>query len=109
MNHLLGGTGYITHLATVWPEGELAIWRQLESGDYRAAQATIMARVWPWGDFRGKMARRTSGEAPPVRAALDLVGRPGGPSRLPSRDLHPEERAELRTLLIDIGVPNVLP
>jgi 4-hydroxy-tetrahydrodipicolinate synthase len=107
MNHMLGGVGYITHLATIWPEGELAIWRELETGAYRAAQDRIMAAAWPWQDFRAKMARRTSGEAPPVRAGLDLVGRPGGPSRLPSRSLDAGERDELRALLQQIGVPDV--
>jgi len=107
MNHMLGGTGYITHLATIWPECDLGIWQQLEAGDYRAAQDRIMATIWPWRDFRRKMARRTSGEAPPVRAGLELVGRPGGPSRLPSRSLNAEERNELRSLLQQIGAPDV--
>jgi dihydrodipicolinate synthase/N-acetylneuraminate lyase len=66
-----------------------------------------MAVNWPWGEFRSKMAQRTSGESPPVKAALDLLGRYGGPSRLPSRTLTAEERAELRELLLAWGVPNV--
>jgi dihydrodipicolinate synthase/N-acetylneuraminate lyase len=107
MNHMMGGTGYITHLATVWPECDLGIWKQLEAGKYRVAQERIMETMWPWRDFRGKMARRISGEAPPVRAALELVGRPGGPSRLPARALNSEERNDLRLLLQQIGVPNV--
>jgi len=108
MNHMLGGTGYITHLATIWPEYELDTWRELEAGNYRVAQDRIMTVVWPWYDFRAKMARRTSGEAPPVRAGLELVGRPGGPSRLPSRSLNAEERDELRDLLQQMGAPHVL-
>ncbi len=108
MTHLLGGTGFITHLATIWPEHDLSVWQLLEAGDYAAAQQKIMAVNWPWGEFRGKMAARTSGESPPVKAALELVGRRGGPSRLPSRSLNAEERAELRALLLRIGVPNVV-
>lgn len=105
MNHLLGGTGFITHLATIWPEHDIAIWRLLQAGDYAAAQAQIMAVNWPWGEFRSKMSRRTSGESPPVKAALDLLGRYGGPSRLPSRTLTVGDRAELRELLLGWGVP----
>ena len=108
MNHMLGGTGMITHLATIWPEHDLSVWKLLEGGDYAAAQQKIMAVNWPWGEFRGKMAARTSGESPPVKAALELTGRQGGPSRLPSRGLNPDERAELRALLIRLGVPNVV-
>lgn len=107
MNHLLGGTGYITHLATVWPEHDVAVWQLLEAGDYKAAQETITAVNWPWYAFRGKMSRRTGGESPTVKAALEICGRPGGPSRLPSRALSAAERAELRELLRSIGVPQV--
>lgn len=107
MNHMLGGTGYITHLATIWPENDLAIFRDLEAGNYMAAHERIAKTLWPWRDFRGKMARATSGEAPPVRAALEMIGRPGGAARLPSRSLTAAERDELRQLLIQIGVPGV--
>ena len=108
MTHLLGGTGFITHLATIWPEHDIGIWKLMQEVQYAAAQEQIMAVNWRWGEFRGKMARRTSGESPPVKAALDLLGRYGGPSRLPSRTLNNEERAELRSLLLEWGVPNVM-
>ena len=107
MNHLLGGTGYITHLATVWPEHDLEVWRLLEAGEYHAAQATIAAANWPWIDFRVKMWKRTGAESPVVKEALELCGRSGGPSRLPTRSLNEEECAELRELLVRIGVPDV--
>ena len=107
MNHMLGGTGFITHLATIWPQHDIAVWKLLETGDYVTAQQKIRAVNWPWGEFRGKMAQRTSGESPPVKAALDLVGRYGGPSRLPSRSLTEAEREELRQLLLQIGVPAI--
>jgi 4-hydroxy-tetrahydrodipicolinate synthase len=109
MTHMLGGTGVITHLATVWPDHDLAVWTLLEAGDYAAAQKRITAVNWPWYDFRCKMGARTGGESPTVKAALELCGRPGGPSRLPSRALTDDERAELRDLLLRIGVPGVSP
>ncbi len=105
MNHMLGGTGYITHLATVWPEHDLSVWKLLEAGEYQAAQQKIQNVNWPWLKFRGKMGSRTSAESPPVKAALDLLGRHGGPSRLPSRTLNSDERDELKQLLLRIGVP----
>jgi len=108
MNQLLGGTGFITHLATVWPEHDLAVWDLLQAGDYKEAQQRISAANWPWQEFRGKMWKRTGAESPVVKAALELCGRPGGPSRLPTRELNAEERAELREVLVTIGVPDVL-
>ncbi len=107
MTHLLGGTGYITHLATVWPEHDVSVWKLMETGDYRAAQEKLSATNWPWSDFRGKMWKRTGAESPVVKAALEICGRPGGPSRLPTRSLDQEERTELRDLLKRIGVPTV--
>ncbi len=105
MNHVLGGTGYITHLCTIWPEHDLSVWRLMEAGDYPAAQEKITTVNWLWSDFRGKMWKRTGAESPVVHAALELCGRPGGPSRLPTRQLDDTERKELRELLIRIGVP----
>ncbi len=107
MNRMLGGTGYITHLATIWPEHDSAVWQLLEAGDYAAAQQKITAANWPWLDFRIKMWKRTGSESPVVKAALDLCGRPGGPSRLPTRSLNDQERGELKQLLLRIGVPGV--
>ncbi len=107
MTHLMGGTGYITHLATIWPEHDLEVWRLLEEGDYHAAQQKITAANWPWYDFRVKMFKRTGCESPVIKTALELCGRPGGPTRLPARSLNDDERAELRALLTSIGVPDV--
>jgi 4-hydroxy-tetrahydrodipicolinate synthase len=106
MNRMMGGTGYITHLATVWPEHDLEVWRLLEAGEYESAQQQISKANWPWSDFRGKIWKRTGGESAVVKAALEICGRPGGPSRLPTRALNNEEHAELERLLRSIGVPN---
>ncbi len=105
MNHLLGGTGYITHLCTIWPEHDLSVWKLLEAGDYVAAQQKLTSVNWPWGQFRGKMWQRTGAESPVVSAALKICGRPSGPNRLPTRSLNEEELAELRGILLEIGVP----
>jgi 4-hydroxy-tetrahydrodipicolinate synthase len=107
LTHLLGGHGFITHLATVWPEHELKIWQLSQSARYNEAMDMNTFHNFVWETFRGKIAARTSGESPPVKAALEITGRPGGPSRPPSRDLTQDERAELRSLLRSVGMPNV--
>lgn len=107
LTHLLGGHGFITHFATIWPEHELKIWALCQAGRYQEAMDMHAAGNFPWVAFQGKMGGRISGESPPVKAALDLTGRPGGPSRPPSRELTREERAELRQILRSVGVPNV--
>ncbi len=107
LTHMLGGTGYITHLATVWPEHDLSVWDKMEAGDYAAALSDFQNINWPWLDFRVKMGGCTGGESNTVKAALELRGRPGGPCRPPTRALNDAERAELREVLISIGVPDV--
>ena len=107
LTYMLGGTGYITHLATVWPEHDLSLQDKMEAGDYTGALHEFRNVNWPWLDFRGKIGARTGGEAHVVKAALELSRRPGGPSRPPGRALNAEEREELRELLIQIGAPNI--
>ena len=107
LTHMLGGTGYVTHLATVWPEHDLSLWDKMESGDYVGALGGFQNVNWPWTDFRGKMWASTGGESSTVKAALEICGRPGGTARYPTRILTEEERAELREILTRIGAPNI--
>lgn len=107
MNHLLGGIGFISHLCSIWPEHELAVWELLEAGNYRGAQQKITDITWVWNEYYGKFCTTTGAEGPGVKAALELCGRTGGPSRLPIRAVNPEERESLRTALRKIGVPGV--
>jgi len=107
LSHMMGATGYITHLANIWPEHEVALWEQMNLGDYAGAQLEIQRANWRWYDFRIKMAQITSGEANVVKAAFDLTGRRGGPVRPPTRDMLPEHRIELKRLLVEMGVPGV--
>jgi 4-hydroxy-tetrahydrodipicolinate synthase len=107
MNHLLGGSGFITHLCTVWPEHELGVWDLLEAGDHRAAQKKITEVTWVWDEVYGRLVGATGAESPGVKAALELCGRPGGPSRLPIRAVDENERRGLRAALLSMGVPGV--
>ena len=107
LTHMLGWTGYITHLATIWPEHDLSLWDKMEAGDYAGVLSGFQNVNWPWTDFRGKMWSHSGGESSTVKAALELCGRPGGPARYPTRVLTDEERAELREILTRIGAPNI--
>jgi 4-hydroxy-tetrahydrodipicolinate synthase len=104
---MLGSTGFITHLGTVWPEFVVKVHGMLKAGEYKQASEAVREAKWPWTRMRIRMAEYTGGEAAPVRAALELCGRPGGPSRPPSRALGETGRAELKTLLKRIGAPVV--
>lgn len=110
-NHMLGGTAFISHLASVWPQNQLALQATLEKGNYTGALAMQESALTPWYDFRIKAGEWTSGEAPPVKAALVMSGRVPrtGPMRVPSRELSPALLTELLALLVKMGVPGVTP
>ena len=105
---MLGCTGFITHLANVWPAHEVETYRLIREGKWEEALER-QKRLWlPWYNFRAKMGKRTAGESSVVKAALKLVGQPDpGPVRPPARELLPEEREELREILARGGVPGV--
>lgn len=109
MNYILGGTGFITHFANVWPEWNVKVHRMLKAGQYKEAQEEISTVYWPWSSFRGKIFGRTALESPVVKAALDLLGRPGGAVARPNRKLTESELDELYGILKKAGVPGLKP
>ncbi|MBS3766173.1 dihydrodipicolinate synthase family protein [Candidatus Bipolaricaulota bacterium] len=104
-SHMMGCTGFITHVANYWPEHELEILDLMEEGKYEQAYSMTEEFNFPWYKFRGKMSGRTGGEANVIKPAMEMVGLQVGPPRPPTRPMNDEERAELRKLLEEGGVP----
>jgi len=103
-SHMLGATGFITHVASYWPQHELMIWDLLEKGEYVRVKEELAKLNWPWYDFRVKMGEATGGEANVIKAAMEMVGLKAGPPRSPTMPLTPEQREELRKILVEGGV-----
>lgn len=99
ISYMLGATGFISHYATINPLWDLKTHSLLENGDYQTAMGRLVNVNFPWRDFRIKMWNRSALESPVVKRALELCNRPGGPVRLPSRELSKNETNELRNLL----------
>ena len=104
-SHMLGATGFITHLSGFWPEYMAGVWELLEAGDYTAVEARLAEFKWPWAKWRSKVAAQTGGEGPFIKAAMEAVGIPAGPPRPPSVRPSDDLLEELRGLLRDAGVP----
>ena len=104
---MLGGIGFITHLATIWPEHDVALFRLMQEGRYTEALDGFRRVNWQWDAFRARIWKRSGGESNVVKAALEIVGRPGGPNRPPTRGFSDDERRELADILRRIGVPDV--
>jgi 4-hydroxy-tetrahydrodipicolinate synthase len=105
---LLGATGFVTHLANVWPEHQVALWELLESGDYEAATEEYLKVQRPWAGLRAwayhEIAR---GESLAVKPAAEMTGFHGGPSRPPMVTFGKEQRAHVRSILERMGAPLV--
>lgn len=104
---LLGASGYVTHLANVWPERQVAFWKLVESGDYQAVTQEYLKVQWPWRGMRAWAYEIARGESLAVKPAAEMTGFHGGPSRPPFVTFNDEQRAHVRSVLEQIGAPLV--
>lgn len=103
---LMGATGYVTHLANVWPEHEVALWEMLEKGDYQAAKQEYVTVQWLWRGLRAWAYNEVArGESLAVKPAAEMTGFHGGPSRPPMVTFDKEQRAYVRSILERMGAP----
>jgi len=105
---LMGATGYVTHLANVWPEHEVALWEMLERGEYQAANQEFVKVQWLWRGLRAWAYNHVArGESLAVKPAAEMTGFHGGPSRPPMVTFDEEQRAHVRSILERMGAPLV--
>lgn len=104
-SHLLGATGFVTHISNFWPEYSLEIYQLLEQHDYVAAKEKEAAFKWDWIRFRGEVSRATGGEGPFIKAAMIAAGLKAGPPRPPAAPISDQALASLRELFRAKGVP----
>lgn len=101
---LLGASGFVTHLANVWPEHEVRLWQTFAAGDYAGATRDFLRVNWPWRALRvWAHTDVAGGESLLVKPAAEMTGFHGGPSRPPMMDLDAAQRARVRTVLEQIG------
>ena len=105
---LLGASGFVTHLANVWPEHEVAFWKTLAHRDFDRAKEEFLKVNWPWRSLRiwahDEVAR---GESLLVKPAAEFTGFHGGASRPPMVTFDAAQRAHVRAVLEKIGAPLV--
>jgi 4-hydroxy-tetrahydrodipicolinate synthase len=105
---LLGANGFVTHLANVWPEHEVALWKRFAAGEYAQATEEFLRVNWPWRNLRvWAHAEIAGGESLLVKPAAEMTGFHGGPNRPPMVDLDAMQRARVRAVLEQIGSPLV--
>ena len=94
-----GAVGYIDSGTPVFGKKSIAFHRAATTGDLETARALqtdmerMLAAYFGLGTFPAS-----------IKAALDLLGRPGGPTRDPIRPLDPAQRETLRKVMVASGL-----
>jgi 5-dehydro-4-deoxyglucarate dehydratase len=96
-----GARCFTTGLSNFAPDIPLDVYDAAQRGDYEACNAVIRERVQPIAALR---RRRPGYHTSVIKEALDLVGRPVGPCRLPLTELRREDREELARVLERVAV-----
>ena len=98
---LSGARGFTSGLATVAPEQSLALLAALKAGDFAQAMA-IWRRLRPFEEMRARRANALNVSV--VKEALAQLGLCRPDVRPPITPLTEAERAEVGTILADLGV-----
>ena len=93
-----GGTGAVAATANVAPALIVGIYNAIKSGDMATARE-LQYKLFP---IRKAFALGTFPLV--VKEAVNMIGLPAGPARLPIQPLSPEKRQELKKVLSDAGL-----
>lgn len=103
LGHVLGCTGWISHVVNFYPQHSWLVWDLMEAGRHKQAQTVYDEFMVPYFGLVDKVMAETAGEGVFVRPGLEAAGLRPGFSRLPSRDsaATPEVKEGFRNLLED--------
>lgn len=105
LSHMLGGRGINVHPSNYWPEWGVELWKLLETGRYKEAQASMSRVMSPYYDLAYEVEKFTGGEGHLDKLCMELVGLGSSRSRPPMRDIRPVFRDRARAMLRACGVP----
>ena len=77
-SHRLGGRGFITLTADLYPPFDLHVWELMESGDYEAAEAEWDRVNDPLAEFEARLVEKSGGQGRTKKALMDAMGRSFG-------------------------------
>jgi len=94
-----GATSFTTGIANFAPDIPLSVYRAAETGDYATVRKLVTSKVSAIARLR---AKRKGYATAVLKEAMNLLGLPAGPCRLPLTPLLPEDRQALTTILRDL-------
>ena len=84
--HMLGVKAWVSHVPNFYPAHSIAVHELMTAGLYDEAQRVFDEFNAPYSRIRAAIGSQTAGEGVFVKPFMRHMGRPSGPSRLPSRD-----------------------
>lgn len=108
-SHMLGAGGIELHICNHWPQWGVQLWQMLEERQYITAQQELVRVAMPFMMLWQEMERYTSGDGYLDKLCMELVGLPSSRCRPPTRDVREKFRDQARRMLIQCGVPGIVP
>jgi dihydrodipicolinate synthase/N-acetylneuraminate lyase len=99
--YTLGARAFSSGVVNFIPELPLQLHDALMAGDYATAHE-LRKKLGPLQELRSRRERTNS--IPVIKEALDLLGLRGGPLRPPLSPLIPEDKDDLREILMNLGL-----
>jgi dihydrodipicolinate synthase/N-acetylneuraminate lyase len=99
--HQLGVKAWVSHVPNFYPQHSWAVHDLMTAGRYEDAERVLDDFNDEYNSIRGMISSQTAGEGVFVKPFMKEMGRPSGPSRLPSRDeaVTQEVRERIRGLM----------
>jgi dihydrodipicolinate synthase/N-acetylneuraminate lyase len=109
-SHMLGARAFEVHLCNYWPEWGIRLIDHLEAGRYRDAQLALVREAMPFYKLWVEIEKSyTSGDGYLDKLCMELIGLDSSRCRPPTRDVRELYRERCRRMLLETGVPGVLP
>ena len=110
LSHMLGARAFEVHLCNYWPEWGIRLIDDLAAGRYPEVQRTLVREAMPFYKLWVEIEKSyTSGDGYLDKLCMELVGLGSSRCRPPTRDVRQLYRERCRRMLLDTGVPGVLP
>jgi dihydrodipicolinate synthase/N-acetylneuraminate lyase len=109
-SHMMGARAFEVHLCNYWPEWGIRLLDDLEKGRYDAVQSALVTQAMPFYKLWVEIEKTyTSGDGYLDKLCMELVGLDSSRCRPPTRDIRQPFRERCRRMMIETGVPGVVP
>jgi 4-hydroxy-tetrahydrodipicolinate synthase len=107
---MLGATAFEVHLCNYWPEWGVRLIDNVRAERWKDIQLALVREAMPFYKLWVEIEKTyTSGDGYLDKLCMELIGLPSSRCRPPTRDIRAGYRERCRQMMIETGVPGVLP